>query len=615
MPKHLWRLLAPAVLLPLIVTMMATALLAPARADTTTGWTTVWRDDFSGAAGSGLDRTQWQYDLGHGYPGGAWNWGTGEIETSTDSPANVSMDGTGNLAITAIRDSAGNWTSGRVESARTDFEAPVGGVLRVESRLKLPDVSGAAAAAYWPAFWMLGAPARPVGATNWPGVGEIDIMENINGMDATWATLHCGYIDGGPCNEKTGLSSGPVPNATLKTAFHVFSVEIDRSTAVEEMRFYTDGTLTKTVTSAQMDATTWANAVHHGFFVIYDIAMGGEFPGAFGQWLPTAETASGKPMLIDYVAVSVKGGSSTVTPTATATPSTPRARSAYSRIEAESYDTQSGTVTQATTDTGGGQNLSAIGTGDWALYKGVDFAAAGSSQLVARVASGAAGGVSGLVEVRLDSLSAAPVGSFAVANTGGWQSWQTVPGNIAHLTGVHDVYVTFTSGQPSDFVALNWLTFGGGPTTSTPTPTTTTPAPTSRDAYSRIEAESYDTQVGTITQATTETGGGQTLSGLANNDWALYKGVDFGTTGASQFVARVASGANGGVSGLVEVRIDSLSAAPIGSFAIASTGGWQSWQSVPANITRVTGVHNVYVTFTSGQPSDFVAVNWVTFGR
>jgi hypothetical protein len=67
------------------------------------------------------------------------------------------------------------------------------------------------------------------------------------------------------------------------------------------------------------------------------------------------------------------------------------------------------------------------------------------------------------------------------------------------------------------------------------------------------------------------------------------------------------------VSGLVEVRLDSLSNAPIGSFAIANTGGWQSWRTVPANISGVTGKHNVYLTFTSGQPADFVSVNWFTF--
>jgi Carbohydrate binding module (family 6) len=67
----------------------------------------------------------------------------------------------------------------------------------------------------------------------------------------------------------------------------------------------------------------------------------------------------------------------------------------------------------------------------------------------------------------------------------------------------------------------------------------------------------------------------------ANGDWALYRGIDFGSSAATQFVARVASGAAGGVSGLVEVRLDNRSNAPIGSFAIANTGGWQSWRSVP----------------------------------
>ncbi|HCT76875.1 MAG TPA: 1,3-beta-glucanase, partial [Micromonosporaceae bacterium] len=40
----------------------------------------------------------------------------------------------------------------------------------------------------------------------------------------------------------------------------------------------------------------------------------------------------------------------------------------------------------------------------------------------------------------------------AIANTGGWQSWRTVPGNVGGVTGTHTVYLTFNSGQPADFV-------------------------------------------------------------------------------------------------------------------------------------------------------------------
>ena len=67
--------------------------------------------------------------------------------------------------------------------------------------------------------------------------------------------------------------------------------------------------------------------------------------------------------------------------------------------------------------------------------------------------------MSGLVEVRLDSPTASPVGEFALANTGGWQSWRTVPANMSPVTGTHTVYLTFTSGQPADFVNVNWFTF------------------------------------------------------------------------------------------------------------------------------------------------------------
>src|SRR6185369_10909329 len=164
------------------------------------GMTTVFSDDFTGAAGTGLNTANWLYDTGTSYPGGAANWGTGEVERMTDSTQNVYQDGAGNLVIKPIRDSAGNWTSGRVETQRTDFAAPAGGKVRIEARLQQPNVSGGAAAGYWPAFWALGAAARPVGATNWPSIGEIDVMEDINGRSSVFAALHCGTNPGGPCN-------------------------------------------------------------------------------------------------------------------------------------------------------------------------------------------------------------------------------------------------------------------------------------------------------------------------------------------------------------------------------------------------------------------------------
>jgi hypothetical protein len=423
------------------------------------GMTTVFSDDFTGAAGSGVNTSNWLYDIGTSYPGGAANWGTGEVETMTNSTQNVFQDGNGNLVIKPIRDASGHWTSGRIETQRTDFAAPAGGKVRIEARLQQPNVSGAAAAGYWPAFWSMGAAARPVGATNWPSIGEWDIMEDINGRSSVFSTLHCGVPAGGVCNETTGLGSGERACSGCQTGFHTYAVEYDRSVSPEQMRFYLDGNNYFTLNSNQIDATTWNNATHHGMFLILNVAMGGGFPAAFGGG-PTASTQSGVPMTVDYVAVYQSSGGGTTTPPTTpptSPPPTGGTRDAYGQIQAESFNAQSGTQTETSSE--GGQDVGYIANGDWLQYDNVNFGTGGVRDFVARVASGAAGGVSGLVQVRVDSRSNAPIGSFAIGSTGGWQTWQSIPGNASNVSGTHTVFLTFSSGQPSDFVNVNWFQF------------------------------------------------------------------------------------------------------------------------------------------------------------
>lgn len=418
------------------------------------GWSLVWSDDFDGAAGTGIDTNDWFHDIGHSYPGGAPNWGTGEIAYHTDSTDNVYQDGNGNLAIKPLRDSSGDWTSGRIETVRTDFEPPEGGVMRVEGRIQVPNVTGPAAQGIWPAFWMLGEPFRG-DYWNWPSIGEIDILENVNGTNEVFGTLHCGTSPGGLCNETIGLGGSTTCQVTTcQEAFHTYGVEWDRSGAVEQMRWYLDGEQFHTVNETEVDATTWANATDHGFFIILNVAVGGSWPGN-----PTGATASGVPMLVDYVAVYERAGSTDPDPDPTSTPPAGD-HDAYATIQAEAYDAQSGIGTEPTSDTGGGENIGWAGNGDWVRFDGVEFGQSPAHTFSVRVASGAPRGISGLVEVRLDDVNAAPIGSFAVANTGGWQSWQTVPANITPTTGTHTVFLRFTSGQPADFVNVNWFTFG-----------------------------------------------------------------------------------------------------------------------------------------------------------
>jgi hypothetical protein len=457
------RTIVSALLAPVLV---VTALTVAAQASVPpppTGWSTVWSDDFNGSSGTLPSSANWIIDTGHAYPGGPGNWGTGEIQNYTNSTNNLALDGTGNLKITPRRDGAGNWTSARIETQRSNFKPPAGGVVAMEARIQMPNVTGNAALGYWPAFWALGSPYRG-NYWNWPGIGEFDIMENVNGLNSVWGVLHCGVNPGGPCNETTGIASNRAcPGSTCQAGFHTYRFEWDTSISPNQFRWYVDGQQFHSVSQGQLPADTWNSMTSHaGYYLLLNVAIGGAFPDALAAPTPRAETVPDRPMVVDYVAVSTRGGGGGDPTTPPTTPPTnpPGGGSAYSTIQAESFSQQGGVGVETTTDSGGGQNLMQVGNGDWALYPNVDFGSTAAHQFTGRVASGAAGGVSGLVEVRLDNRSNAPIGSFAVGNTGGWQSWRSVPANISAVTGIHNVYLTFTSGQPSDFVNLNWFTFG-----------------------------------------------------------------------------------------------------------------------------------------------------------
>ena len=263
-------------------------------------WQTVWSEDFTGAAGTAPSSASWLYDTGTGYPGGAPQWGTGEVQSYTGDRAEIALDGDGHLRITPTRNSAGAWRSARIESRRQDFRPPPGGTLAVEARIRIPN----GGQGYWPAFWMLGEGFR-ADTTAWPGVGEIDVMESIGKEPQTaHGTLHCGTAPGGACHENTGLGgSYTSPDGTpLSAGFHTYSVQWDRSAPVEEIRWYVDGHQYHVVRASDVDSATWASATRHGFFLLLDVAIGGSWPGP-----PDASTRPGSSMLVDRVSVSERG--------------------------------------------------------------------------------------------------------------------------------------------------------------------------------------------------------------------------------------------------------------------------------------------------------------------
>jgi len=234
-------------------------------------WQLAWSDDFEGPAGQLPDPTKWTFDLGTGQDG----WGNQELQSYTNNPANVSLNGEGNLVITAIR-SGNAFTSARIKTQGL-FSQKYG---RFEARIKTPYGPG-----IWPAFWMLGDNVETVG---WPQCGEIDIMEK-RGQEphVIHGSLHGpGYSAGNPISKSYTLING-----RFDTNFHIFAIEWDE----EKIDFFVDDYLYQRITP---DDAPGQWVFDHPFFIILNVAVGGTYVG-----FPTDQTPFPQKMIIDYVKV------------------------------------------------------------------------------------------------------------------------------------------------------------------------------------------------------------------------------------------------------------------------------------------------------------------------
>jgi beta-glucanase (GH16 family) len=237
------------------------------------GWVLDWSDEFDGQA---LDHGKWVEELGgHGF-------GNNELQFYTARPENVRVED-GKLVIEARREDweGKHYTSARIKTAGL-LERTHG---RYEARIRIPRGQG-----IWPAFWLLGADCK---TTGWPRCGEIDIMENIGKEPGTvHGTIHGPGFSGdqgfgGPDSLETGA---------FADGFHVFAVEWEP----REIRWYRDGILYHT---ARPDMVKGEWVYEHPFFVILNLAVGGNWPGN-----PDAGTVFPQRMLVDYVRVYRRAG-------------------------------------------------------------------------------------------------------------------------------------------------------------------------------------------------------------------------------------------------------------------------------------------------------------------
>jgi len=250
----------------------------------------LWADDFNGKKGSLPNSKVWVPELG----GLNQN---GELEYYTKDPKNLALDGSGHLLITANRIAdqseiavsndpvinrmldacnACQFTSAKLKTAnKLSFQYG-----RIEIRMKTPSGDGT-----WPAFWMLGTDLLK--GIPWPDSGEIDILEQKGSMPATvFGTVHGPKL---PAGAGGGYGSTFTAQTPLTSSFHTYAIEWKKN----QIDFYVDDNLYFTAAANDGSSGTWV--YNQPFFLILNLAMGGEFTGDLDPKMNQAQ------MSIDYI--------------------------------------------------------------------------------------------------------------------------------------------------------------------------------------------------------------------------------------------------------------------------------------------------------------------------
>ncbi len=239
------------------------------------GWGLVWNDEFDG---QGIDPANWDFDIG------GWGWGNGEAQYYTSRVENARVEN-GLLVIEARQEKYEDsyYTSARLKTQ--DLQSFQYG--RFEARIKVPRGAGT-----WPAFWMLGSNfSRDEDApieSNWPAVGEIDIMEHLGRQP----DLIMGTVHGPGYSGALGLTRWNRQEYDISDDFHVYAVEWDTA----GIRWFYDGEQYYDVTPELVGDREWV--FDNEFFLILNLAIGGQLPGPIGL-----DVEFPLNMYVDYVRV------------------------------------------------------------------------------------------------------------------------------------------------------------------------------------------------------------------------------------------------------------------------------------------------------------------------
>lgn len=234
------------------------------------GYTLAWNDEFDGNA---VNNTWWTFEQGAG------GWGNNELQYYTNTTENAFVSN-GKLIIEARQQAFGgsNYTSARmITKNKKVFKYG-----RIDMRAKMPKGKG-----IWPALWMLG---NNIDAVNWPACGEIDILEYLgHETNKIYGTMHWGANTSSHAMKGSNYT---LPGSSFDLQFHVYSIiwkQDSIKVLVDDIEFFS---------FAKSDVGAAAYPFNDNFFFIFNVAVGGNWPGA-----PDATTVFPQRLIVDYVRV------------------------------------------------------------------------------------------------------------------------------------------------------------------------------------------------------------------------------------------------------------------------------------------------------------------------
>jgi len=211
------------------------------------------------------------------------------------------------LVLTARRENhfLKKYTSGRLTTQnKVSFKYG-----KIEARIKMPKTADG----LWPAFWMLGSDYPKA---EWPKCGEIDIMEmgNKKGIDGG---IQDRYFNGA-CHWGERFNHGKYPNYAkarinpycLQDGFHLYTLIWDENALkmyVDLDKFPEDEPYFEMPINGKNESNNAAHYFHKPFFIIFNLAVGGNFTGITHVNKITALKDGEAKMYIDYVKVYQKG--------------------------------------------------------------------------------------------------------------------------------------------------------------------------------------------------------------------------------------------------------------------------------------------------------------------